>query len=127
MCYTIALILPKRHTTHYTLNTESFQFHTKYCTLNNAQYKIPHHTAHWDNLWKSQGCIMLNRVPWEVPRLKPEDPQVSRVFGKGTSQGTSFTMTHRRLSNTFLFFLHPRLVKREFFKSMESLGTTLKN
>ena len=29
-----------------------------YCTLN---------SVHWDNLWESQGCIMVNEAPREVP------------------------------------------------------------
>ena len=32
-------------------------------------------TPYWDNVWKSQGGIMVNGVPREVPRPKPEGPQ----------------------------------------------------
>ena len=38
----------------------------------------------WDNLWKSQGGIMVNGVPREVQRPKPDGLQASWVFGRGT-------------------------------------------
>ena len=34
----------------------------------------------WNNVWKSQGGIMVNGVPTEVPRPKPEEPQAQRVL-----------------------------------------------
>ena len=58
---------------------------------------------------------MVNGVPRDVPRPKPEGPQAPRVLGRGTSQGNPFTMIHPRLFHTFLFFCHPGLVKRDFF------------
>ena len=66
---------------------------------------------------------MVNGVPREVPRPKPEGHQGPRVFG----QGTPFTMIHPMLFHTFSFFCHPRLVKRDFFQPMKSLGTPLEN
>ena len=32
------------------------------------------HFESWDGVWKSRGCIVVNRVPREVPRPKPEGP-----------------------------------------------------
>ena len=34
----------------------------------------------WDNVWKSQGGIMVNGVPRELPRSKPEGSQAPRFF-----------------------------------------------
>ena len=68
----------------------------------------------WDNVWKSRGGIVVNGVPREVPRPKPEGPQAPRVFGRGTSRGTAFTTIHPRLFHTFSFFLHPGPVRRDF-------------
>ena len=48
-------------------------------------------------------------------------------LGLGTSQGTPFTMIPTRLFQTFSFFHHPGLVKRDFFKPMVSLGVSLEN
>ena len=70
---------------------------------------------------------MVNVVPREVPRPKPEGPQALRVFGRRTSQGTPFTMIPPRLFHTFSFFRHPGLVKRDFFWPMESLGSIMVN
>ena len=51
--------------------------------------------VYWDNVWKSLECKVVKRIPREVPRPKPKEPQASRIFGRGTSQGTPFTMTRR--------------------------------
>ena len=37
----------------------------------------------WDYLWKSRGGIMVNGVPREVKRPKPEGPQAPRVLAAG--------------------------------------------
>ena len=61
-------------------------------------WHITHHTlriTYWENEWKNRGGIMMNGVPCEVPRPKPEGPQAPRVFGRGTFRGTPFTMTRR--------------------------------
>ena len=58
---------------------------------------------------------MVNVVPGEGPRPKPKEPQAPEGFGRGTSQGISFTMIHPRLFKKFSFFLHPVLAKRGFF------------
>ena len=71
-------------------------------------------TEYWDNVWKSQGCIMVNGVPQEVPRSKPEGPQAPDGFGQGNSRGTPFTMIHTRLFHAFSFFRPPKQVKRNF-------------
>ena len=42
--------------------------------------------------------------------------------GRGTSKGTPITMITPRLFNTFSFFCHPGLVKRDLFQPMDSLG-----
>ena len=65
-------------------------------------------------MWKSRGGIVVNGVPREVPRPKPEGPQAPRVFGRGTSRGTAFTTIHPRLFHTFSFFRHPGPVRRDF-------------
>ena len=59
------------------------------------------------HVWKSQRGIMVNVVPREVPRPKPERPQAPRVFGRVTSQGTPFTMIPPRLSTHFQTFVIP--------------------
>ena len=58
---------------------------------------------------------MVNGVPREVPRPKPEGPQALRVSGRGTSRGTPFTMIPPRLFHIMSFFRLPGLVKRDFF------------
>ena len=84
--------------------------------------------AQWENVLKSRGGIMVNGVPREVPRPKPEGPQAQRVFGCGTSRGTPFTMIPSRLFHTFSFFRNPiRLVKRDLFQPMDSLGSNMVN
>ena len=40
----------------------------------------------WDNVWKSQGCIVVNGVPREVPRPKPEGRMPWGFFGFGFGQ-----------------------------------------
>ena len=50
---------------------------------------------------------MVNGVPRQVPRPKPE--------AAGLPRGTSFTMIHPRLFHIFSFFRHPGLVKWDFF------------
>ena len=70
---------------------------------------------YWDNVWKSRGFIVVNGVPREVPRPEPEGPQAPRVFVRGTSWGTPFTMINPRHFHTFSSFRHPELVKRDFF------------
>ena len=60
---------------------------------------------------------MVNGVPTEVPRQKPEEPQAPRGFCRGTSRGTPFTIIHTRLIHTFSFFIQP----------MDSLRTELEN
>ena len=59
-------------------------------------------------------------VPREVPRPKPEGPQALRVFGCGTSQSDSI---HHMIS----FSWHLRLVERDFFQPMNSLGSIMVN
>ena len=66
---------------------------------------------------------MVNGVPGEVPRPKPEGPQALRVFGRWTS----FTMRSPRLFHTFSFFCPPGLVKRDFVQPMDSLGSIMVN
>ena len=41
----------------------------------------------WDNVWKSRGGIIVNGVPTEFPRAKPEEPQVPRVLAAGLPEG----------------------------------------
>ena len=41
----------------------------------------------WDNVWKSQGGIMVNGVSTEVPRPKPEEPHALRVLAAGLPEG----------------------------------------
>ena len=41
----------------------------------------------WDNLWKSQGGIIVNGVPRVVPRPKPKGPRAPRVFSVGLPKG----------------------------------------
>ena len=67
---------------------------------------------------------MVNGVPGEVPRPKPMGPQAPKVFGRGTSRGTPFTMIHSRLFHTFSFFRHPGLVKSDFFSNGVPRDTT---
>ena len=50
---------------------------------------------------------MVNGVPREVPRPKPE--------AAGLPRGTPFTTLHPRLFHIISFFGHPGLVKRDFF------------
>ena len=52
---------------------------------------------------------MVNGVPREVPRPKPEGPQAPRVLAAGLSEGLHFTMIHPRLFHRFSFFWHPEL------------------
>ena len=59
---------------------------------------------------------MVNGVPREVPRPKPEGPQAPRVFGLGTSRGTTFTMLPPRFFQRIPFLIVPELVKRILFK-----------
>ena len=40
---------------------------------------------------------MVNGVPREVPRAKPEGPQAPSVLGRRTVRGTPFTMIPTRL------------------------------
>ena len=56
---------------------------------------------------------------------KLEGPQAPRVFGRGTSRGTSFTMIAPRLFHIMSFFGHPGLVKRDLFQPMDSLGSIM--
>ena len=81
----------------------------------------------WDDVCKSRGRIVVNGVLMEVPMPNPEGSQAPRVFCRGTSRGTPFTMIHPRLFHTFSFFRHPGLVKRYFFFPIWSLGTPLEN
>ena len=46
---------------------------------------------------KNLGGIMVNVVPRQVPRIKPTGPAAPRVFGLGTSLGTTFTMIPPRV------------------------------
>ena len=41
----------------------------------------------FDNLWKSQGGTMLNGVPREVSRAKPDRPQAPMVLAAGLPEG----------------------------------------
>ena len=66
-------------------------------------------------------------VPREGPRPKPKWPEASRVFGRGTSQGTPFTMIPQRLFHIMSFMLHPGLVKRDFIQTMDGLGSIMVN
>ena len=66
---------------------------------------------------------MVNGVPRDVPRPKPEELQTPRVL----AAGTPFTMILPRLFHTFSFFWHSGLVKRDFFQQMVSLGTPVVN
>ena len=70
---------------------------------------------------------MVNGVPREVPRPKPEVPQAPRVFGRGTSRGTPFIMIATRLFHIMSFFRHLGLVKWDFFQPMDSLGSIMVN
>ena len=56
---------------------------------------------------------MVNGVPREVPKAKTLGVAGPKGFGRGTSQGTLFTMIHPRLFHTFSFFCHPGPVKRD--------------
>ena len=58
---------------------------------------------------------MVNGVPREVQRPKPEGPQAPRVSGRGTSRGTPLAMIPPRLFHIMSFFWLPGLVKRDFF------------
>ena len=69
----------------------------------------------WDIIWKSRGGRVVNGVPREVPRPKPEGPQAPRVLAAGLPRGTPFTTLHPRLFHIMSFFGHPGLVKRDFF------------
>ena len=104
---------------YYTVHYSSVQYFTVHCYSGQyyaVQYTVQSYKVqHWYNVWKSRGCIMVNGVPMEVPRPKSKGPQAPRVFGRGTSRGTPFTMIHPRLFQTFSFFRHPGLVKRDFF------------
>ena len=53
---------------------------------------------------------MVNGVPREVSRPKPDGPQALRVFGRGTSGGTPFTMIALRLFLIMSFLWHAELV-----------------
>ena len=68
---------------------------------------------------------MVNGVPGEVLRPKPEGPQAPRDFGRGTSQVTQFTMIVPWLFHIMSFFWHPKLVYRIAFSqwSPKALGT----
>ena len=68
----------------------------------------------WDNVLKSQGGIVVNGVPREVSRPKPGGPQAPWVFGRGTSQGTTFTMIPPRLFHKFSLFCQPGPVEKDF-------------
>ena len=92
-----------------------------------AHYRLDITTAHWDIVWKSRGGIMVNGVPWEVSRPKPEGPQAAMVFGCGTSRGTQFTIIPPRLFNIMSFFWHPGLVKRDFFQPMDCIRLPMVN
>ena len=71
---------------------------------------------YWDIIWKSQGGIMVNGVPMEVPRLKPKVPQAPRVFGRRTFIGTPFTMIAQRLFN-IVILLATRTCKEVFLSA----------
>ena len=60
---------------------------------------------------------MVNGVPREVTRPKPEGLQAPRVLAAGLSKGLNFTMIHPRLFHTFSFYRHPGLVRRDFFSN----------
>ena len=36
--------------------------------MNYDLHKYILYVSHWDNVWKSRGCIVVNGVPMEVPR-----------------------------------------------------------
>ena len=76
------------------------------------------------NVWNSRGFIMVNGVPREVQRPKPEGPQATRVFPAGLPQGTPFTMIHPKLFHTFSFFCHPGLPSKEGFLSLAANPTS---
>ena len=82
---------------------------------------------HWDHLWKRRGGIMMNGVPKEVPRPKPERPQAPKGFGRKTSQGTPITKIPPMIFHTCSFFCHPGLEKRVLFQPMDSLGSIMVN
>ena len=50
---------------------------------------------------------MVNGVPREVPRPKPEGRQAPSVLGRRTVQGTSFTMIPTRLFHIMSLFWYP--------------------
>ena len=53
--------------------------------------------------------IVVNEVPTEVPRPKPEGPQALRVLALRLSEGLHFPMIHPRLFHRFSFFWHTEL------------------
>ena len=52
---------------------------------------------------------MVNGVPREIPRPKPEEPQAPMVLAVGLSEGLHFTMIHSRIFYRFSLFWHPEL------------------
>ena len=62
---------------------------------------------------------MVNGVPREVPRPKPE-----AVMATGISEGLHFTMIHQRLFHRFIPLVSEARM-RDFFQPMNSLESLL--
>ena len=68
---------------------------------------------------------MVNVVPREVPRPKPEGPQALMVFCCGTFRGTPFHHDTPKAFPQIFILLASRARIRDFFQPMDSLGSPL--
>ena len=67
---------------------------------------------------------MVNGVPREVPRPKPKGPE---GFWPPDFPRDSIHHDTPKVFHTFSFFGHPRLVKRDLFQPIDSLGSIMVN
>ena len=66
---------------------------------------------------------MVNGVRREVLRPKPKGAAGSKVFGRGTSQGFSFTMIHTPKTFPQIFILSSSWTSKEGFLALQALRT----
>ena len=64
---------PALYSVNYTVYSLQLTVYGVHCTVYSAQCTVDSkqltvYSVHWDNVWKSRGCIMVNGVPREVPR-----------------------------------------------------------
>ena len=69
---------------------------------------------------------MVNGVPREVPRPKPEGPQAPRVFCRRTFRGTPFYHdTPKAFPQIFIILPSQARIRVFFLQPMDSLGSPL--